>query len=476
MAKSQTKPLPAIGQRDTQGVLLLLVFIHGFKGSAETTFEDYPSRLAHILRETYPALSVETRVYPTYDTRGQLSTAVESFTEWLIALCVNLESKPLLDEKSGRPKDPKETGRGGGAGSVKVILCGHSMGGLVAADAALSIANEGGLRDGKLWPRVCAVLAYDTPYLGVHPAVFKHSVDKYSGYVKVASDVSSALAPFGAALGASLGFGAASTAAGSNRSNRSGSSGWGRWATTGAAALAAGAAGAGLYASRGTLGSSYTWISSHLDFVGTLWDRSGSDRRIEELGKLEQVLFHCYYTRLGPTSNAVFSSGAGAANAGTSRVFIILPPADKEVAKSFTPCVNTRAKDEVDAHISMFNPMNNDDYYRMGQVSALVIGRSLASERMTGTQSRSQRETDADEPPPDRMQGSRQGDPEILAEQEAQKVQLQEEANAAAEEADKQQEERDREMERRRHLEALERGTNERQGPSVPPEEPSPWA
>lgn len=54
----------------------------------------------------------------------------------------------------------------GGAGSVKVVLCGHSMGGLVAVDAALEIAKScdgGSKNDGKLWPRVCGVIAFDTP-------------------------------------------------------------------------------------------------------------------------------------------------------------------------------------------------------------------------------------------------------------------------------------------------------------------------
>jgi pimeloyl-ACP methyl ester carboxylesterase len=52
------------------------------------------------------------------------------------------------------------------AGVGKVVLCGHSMGGLVVADALLAIektCTDGG----PLWPRIIAVLAYDTPVSGM---------------------------------------------------------------------------------------------------------------------------------------------------------------------------------------------------------------------------------------------------------------------------------------------------------------------
>lgn len=126
-----------------------------FKGSETTTFGDFPSRLAHIVSQTLTTLDVKSIIYPTYDTRGSLPKAVEAFVDWLTTTCVEMECKP--DESN------PDSGRGKGAGSVKVILCGHSMGGLVAVDAALEISKSGGIQKGKLWPRVCGVLAYDTP-------------------------------------------------------------------------------------------------------------------------------------------------------------------------------------------------------------------------------------------------------------------------------------------------------------------------
>ncbi len=429
--------------------------------------------MAHILSATYPSLRVETVVYPTYDTRGTLTVAVDNFVEWLISRCVQLESKPLLDEKTGAVRDPAETGRGGGAGSVKIILCGHSMGGIVAADAVLNIAREGGWKEGKLWPRITSVLAFDSPYLGVHPGVFKNSIDKYQGYVKTATDVGAVLAPLGAALGASFGFGQASR--GSERTTPTSAGSGNRspwfWAASAATAALAGAAGAGIYATRGTLGQSYTWVSDHLSFVGNLWDQKGNEKRLEDIATLPQVLFHCYYTRLSSRRSRA---------PGRERTFCILPSATSRAAASFTPAPNMLATDEVEAHISMFNPNANDDYYRMGQEAARLVGKSLFEELQArgGSQKKAQKEADE---APDQAQGSRAGDPELLQEQEEQKKQLQEEANQAAEEADRRQEERDREMERRKAAGTMAATNGQSHSsrasiaPPPPDDEPSPW-
>ncbi|KAI8873286.1 hypothetical protein GQ42DRAFT_118128, partial [Ramicandelaber brevisporus] len=48
---------------------LLLVWVHGFKGS-EMTFEDFPERLQMILTNTLPGADVESIVYPRFETRG----------------------------------------------------------------------------------------------------------------------------------------------------------------------------------------------------------------------------------------------------------------------------------------------------------------------------------------------------------------------------------------------------------------------
>jgi len=46
--------------------LLLLVFIHGFKGTDET-FGDFPKRMEHLLSETIPEVKAESIVFPAYE-------------------------------------------------------------------------------------------------------------------------------------------------------------------------------------------------------------------------------------------------------------------------------------------------------------------------------------------------------------------------------------------------------------------------
>ena len=50
----------------TKAELLLLVYIHGFKGTDES-FRDFPERLEHMLSETIPDVIVESRVLPAYE-------------------------------------------------------------------------------------------------------------------------------------------------------------------------------------------------------------------------------------------------------------------------------------------------------------------------------------------------------------------------------------------------------------------------
>ena len=45
---------------------LLVVFVHGFKGTDET-FGAFPQRLQHILTETIPQVSVDCIVFPAYE-------------------------------------------------------------------------------------------------------------------------------------------------------------------------------------------------------------------------------------------------------------------------------------------------------------------------------------------------------------------------------------------------------------------------
>ncbi|KIN93737.1 hypothetical protein M404DRAFT_35769 [Pisolithus tinctorius Marx 270] len=51
--------------------LLLVIFIHGFKGT-DSTFGSFPFRLEHILTETMDNVAIECIVFPAYETKGEL--------------------------------------------------------------------------------------------------------------------------------------------------------------------------------------------------------------------------------------------------------------------------------------------------------------------------------------------------------------------------------------------------------------------
>jgi len=65
LSSSQPTPQPSPPN------VLLIVFIHGFKGD-DTTFGNFPSRLQHILSETVQDTVIESIVFPAYDTKGDL--------------------------------------------------------------------------------------------------------------------------------------------------------------------------------------------------------------------------------------------------------------------------------------------------------------------------------------------------------------------------------------------------------------------
>jgi len=249
-----------------------------------------------------------------------LAVAVEGFTDWLQQQVLHLETGSGEIIAHGEQK-AITSGSPGGKGSVKVILAGHSMGGLVASDAALKIANEstdGDPANGPIWPRVAAVLAYDSPFYGVHPNVFKNQASKYITYAQQARDMGSHFAPVGAGLAAAWGMnknssnnrtnnnasssgwsklaglmgGAATKNGATNAANKDASSstttspasssgsGWTNalWAT-GVLATAATASGVAAYYNREQIGGAYSWLTDHFEYVSNLWDDAALRQR-----------------------------------------------------------------------------------------------------------------------------------------------------------------------------------------------------
>ncbi|KAJ7072957.1 hypothetical protein C8F01DRAFT_973826 [Mycena amicta] len=122
--------------------LVHLVYVHGFQGD-NTSFQSFPMDLQqyltdHIPLMTLPNVKFQSSLYPTYKSRKPIAEATHNFLAWLTT----------------QPPGP-------------VILMGHSMGGLLAADAATDSSNVGPAKS----RRILGVVAFDVPYLGMHPHV-----------------------------------------------------------------------------------------------------------------------------------------------------------------------------------------------------------------------------------------------------------------------------------------------------------------
>ena len=314
--------------------------------------------------------------------------------------------------------------------SVRVILIGHSMGGIVAADTLIAITSEtpipysatstpypssGGTTNATttstsipanrkardhspphtfLFPYVQGVLAFDTPYLGISPGVLAHSAEsQYQTATSAYSTLSSAAAAFG--------FGSASSSSKPAAPQRSTSAGsltagpaaakealaasadaaavpawqrWGKLAMFAGAAGAAAAGGAAAYMNRGNISMGWDWATSHLEFVGCLMRGEELKTRVTALAAAKSdrgVGFADLYTNLGKGASETGMSVAGGfveigGTDGKDRTFCNLPTR-AEWKGLFEPAINNKAGDEVTAHMNMFHPRENPGYYRLSE-------------------------------------------------------------------------------------------------------------
>ncbi|RHZ78203.1 hypothetical protein Glove_166g293 [Diversispora epigaea] len=301
---------------------LLLIFIHGFKGN-DKTFEDFPNRLRDVIKTT-KNIDTESIVYPKYETRGNLQLAVIKFCEWL-------EENVKTHEEMIK-----------GKGSIWVCLCGHSMGGILAADTILRYES---LISKPV--NIIGLLAFDTPYYGLHGDVFsKAAMEKATSYNKTIGTTMSLIS-------SATGFYSKATETSNNSTTVKKSSGFGKY---GMAALASVALiGGAAYMHKEKVAKGVDWLGSHLEYVGILWNDSELKKRVNSLVEVPNITFHCYYSLIQPT------------NANTSsRTFISLPP--QEMMAYFSPATSS-ASDEIDAHVSMFDPNENHHYFDLGHVT-----------------------------------------------------------------------------------------------------------
>ncbi|KAJ1906196.1 hypothetical protein IWQ60_012135 [Tieghemiomyces parasiticus] len=365
---------------------LLLVFIHGFRGD-DFTFQDFPERLRTVLTNSLRDCDVEAVTFPRYETRGDLKSATDRFCNWLLN---------TLDES--RRTDPL-------TGEILVLLVGHSMGGLLAADAILQLEGQsapdtpqGDLKaSSEFSPHaspttatasapqgsslaavqpsplrahqavMLGLLAFDSPFYGINSSLWTDAAierasavsDQVSTYLPAITAGTAAVSSF---FGSKAASGSAPAAAVTTRSATtianaaSASSKWGigKWGAVAAGALvASAAAAAATYSQRTRIQDGIGYITGHLEFVSDLVRHEQLVRRVQRLVALPRVFFHCYYNELEKSAIP-------------ARTFIALPP---PTTRSHFEAVPAEAPDEIEAHIAMFKPSANSHYYTLGDMA-----------------------------------------------------------------------------------------------------------
>jgi hypothetical protein len=278
--------------------------------------------------------------------------------------------------------------------SVHVILIGHSMGGIVAADAILSITadqpidatdssstvllpNTSTALNTLMFPYIQGVLAFDTPYLGIAPGVVAHGAEeKYN-------TASSAFAQISGLSGAL--WGANATVDTSNNKKEKPkeppkalpapempASPWARWgkvALAAGGAVAVAGAGAAAFVNRDKITEGWGWVGSHLEFVGCLMRGEELKKRVAgmvTLNKEMDVGWANLYTRLGKRAVSKETGSLVGSVVGNQRTFCSLPKS--EVKMFWREAINDMASDEPGAHMSKLFPATK----RNGHTKSLI--------------------------------------------------------------------------------------------------------
>lgn len=287
------------------------------------------------------------------------------------------------------------------------------MGGIVAAETLLLLASEQPIPSNQtsnrqpadqseddapvvepgtfMFPHIQGVLSFDTPFLGIAPGVvsygaeghYRNATTAYNTFTEVAGifgygKSSTSQAPAASAKEAPKSLPPTADAAATPSWQR-----WGRYAMfAGAAGAVAAGGAAALYSQRQNLTAGFTWVSSHLEFVGCLARTSELKQRLEGLIKVQGNRgIGCvnFYTCLGQgAGNLVAETETGKTSfsqkiiRSKNRTFCILPPEvenGEDLTSSFRAglqwkkAVNNQASDEIQAHVSMFLPKDNPAFF-----------------------------------------------------------------------------------------------------------------
>ncbi|KAJ4343609.1 hypothetical protein N0V87_000376 [Didymella glomerata] len=328
-------------------------------------------------------VTILTTTYPKYETRGDLQECVARFKEWLQNKVIDLE---VANSTPSPTVDP----------SVRTILVGHSMGGIVAAETLLSIIAEQpvpslqnsqtkddggqpapGEKSTLMFPYIQGILAFDTPYLGIAPGVVAHGAEKHW------NTASSAYAAYNNLAGA-FGWGQKDSPAAVEPSRRlpaPNSTGdaasaplWQRYGKVAMFAGAAGAiaaGGAAAYMKKDQITQGLSWATSHLEFVGSLARPEEMKKRLASVISLSHdhsIGFANIYTTLGHAVDSAQKGDSWTGKvAGRDRTFCNLPKGSTR--NYFIPAGNDKLEMETLAHMGMFNARSNPGYYTLSETA-----------------------------------------------------------------------------------------------------------
>jgi len=327
--------------------------------------------------------------------------------------------------------------------SVHVILLGHSMGGIVAAETLLGISNDAPIpaqtassgsnttqssksSTGRspssapfpqtselpalMFPHISGILAFDTPYLGISPGVIAHGAEThYRSASSAYTAISEVAGVFG--LGAAAGSQAspspqnqkdpqklltqgadAMTASMKNSSEDAAPAPswqrWGKYAMFAGAAGAVAAGGTAAYLKRDKITEGWSFIGSHLEFVGCLAKGEELKTRLERtiaLNKARDIGFADIVTLLGKNATPQKKEGTTVAGgfveigavqgiAGPERTFCTIPKSEGN-KKFFLKMRDDKSGDEMNAHMNMFERRTNTGYFALVEkAKGLIIG------------------------------------------------------------------------------------------------------
>jgi hypothetical protein len=249
------------------------------------------------------------------------------------------------------------------------------MGGIVAADTILALASDKVIEASEIegskeptlntlmFPYIQGVLAFDTPYLGISPGVVAHGAE---GHYNTAS---SAFTQLSGLTGAIWGGKVATEedAKGAKKKEPVAAlpapppadapipawQKWGKMALYAGAGAAVAAGGAAAYMKRDQITEGWSWVGSHLEFVGCLMKGEELRKRVAGMASLNKELsigFGNLYTRLGKKAVNKETGSVVGSVIGNQRTFCNLPKKDGK--EFWHEAINDAASDETGAHMS----------------------------------------------------------------------------------------------------------------------------